>query len=173
VFALAGAGVVEAVLGAAYGEDVGREVGRVVVVLSPWMVASVGVFVAFPLAFVAEKTRALPWIGIAALALQVPLAWLGAELFELDGLALAMAATTFLVLAALLRELGALGSAARGLAGAAALVALVAVVAFLPLSLVLASGLAAIVGLAVYAALLAVLRPRGLRSAWGYLRDLR
>jgi O-antigen/teichoic acid export membrane protein len=173
VFALAGAGVVEAVLGAAYGDDVGREVGRLVVVLSPWMVASVGVFVAFPLAFVAERTRALPWIGIVALALQVPLAWLGAELLELDGLALALAATTFLVLGALLHELGALGRASRGLAVAAAVVALVALAAFVPPSLLLASSLAAAVGLVVYAALLAAWRPRGLRSAWGYLRDLR
>src|SRR3970282_946203 len=46
VFALAGGDVIEAVLGGAYGGGVGEEVGRLVVVLSPWMIASVGVNVA-------------------------------------------------------------------------------------------------------------------------------
>ena len=69
----------------AYGGEVGAEVGRLVVVLAPWMVVSVGIGVAFPLAFVAARTAPLPWIALAALALQIPLAWLGSSLLELDG----------------------------------------------------------------------------------------
>jgi len=173
VFALAGGEVIETVLGGAYGGGVGEEVGRLVVVLSPWMIASAGVNVAFPLAFVAGRTRALPWIAVLALALQVPLAWAAGELLELDGLAIALAVSTFFVLGALLRELGALGDAARGLATAAAVVAGITVGAFLPPALVLGSAAAALVGLGLYAVLVAALRPAGLTASWDYLRALR
>jgi hypothetical protein len=40
------------------------------------------------------------------------------------------------------------------------------------LSLVANDVLAATGGLAVYAVLLALVRPRGLREAWGYMREL-
>jgi hypothetical protein len=173
VFALAGADVVEAVLGDAYGGDVGEEVGRLVVALGPWMAASVGVNVAFPLLFVVGRMRALPWIGVLVLAVQVPLAWAAGELLELDGLAISLALSTLLVLGLLLRELGALDSAARGLAVAAAMVAALTLAAFLPPALLLASGIAAIVGLALYGGLVALVRPRGLTASWSYLRALR
>jgi hypothetical protein len=173
VFAVAGAGVVEAVLGDAYGGDVGTEVGRLVVALAPWMVVSVGVNVAFPLTFVVERLRALPWIGLAALALQVPVAWLAGELAGLEGLALALAASTALVLVALLRELDALSVTARGLVAAAAIVAALSLAGFVPPALVLAATAAAAVGLALYVVLIVALRPRGLREAWAYLRALR
>ena len=172
-FALAGGEIVEGVLGDAYGGDVGQDVARLVVVLSPWMIASVGVNVAFPLAFVAERLRALPWIGGGALAAQVLLAWVLAELFDLDGLAVALTLSTFLVLLALLRELHALSASVRGLAVAAATVTILTAVAFLSAGLVLDSLAAAVVGLAVYAALVALVRPRGLRASWAYLRTLR
>jgi putative peptidoglycan lipid II flippase len=173
VFALAGGGIVEAVLGDAYGGDIGTEVARLVVWLSPWTVASVGVNVAFPLAFVAERMRALPWIGAGALALQVLLAWAASELFELDGLALALALTTALVLAALLRELGALGAGARGVARAALVVAAFTAAAFVPPGLLLGAVAAALAGVAVYAALIAIARPAELTRSWAYLRALR
>jgi hypothetical protein len=173
VVALAGAGLVNAVLGDAYGGDVGSEVGRLIVLLSPWMIVSVGVNVAFPLLFVVGRTRPLPWIALGALALQVPLAWAGGELAELDGLALALAASTAFVLAALLHELGALEAAARGLAGAALVVAVLTLVAFVPPWLLLDSAAAAIVGLGLYAALVGVVRPRALTASWAYLRALR
>ena len=102
-FAVAGGAIIEQVLGDAYGGDIGEEVSRLIVVLSPWMVVSVGVNVSFPLAFVAERLRALPVIGAAALASQVVLAWIGSALFELDGLAVALALSTGVVLVALLR----------------------------------------------------------------------
>jgi peptidoglycan biosynthesis protein MviN/MurJ (putative lipid II flippase) len=172
VFALAGGDLVEAVLGGAYGGEVGADLGRLVVVFSPWMIAAVGVAVTFPLAFVSGRTRALPWIAVAALGLQVPLAWAGAAWLELDGLALALGVTTTLVLLALLAELRAVASTARELVAAALLVAGLAVAAFLVPSLLLGSVAAAVVGLAVYVALLAAVRPRGLRTSWRYLRAL-
>jgi hypothetical protein len=172
VFAAAGAELVEAVLGGAYGGDVGAEVGELVVALSPWMIASVGVTVAFPLAFVAGRTGALPWIGLAALAFQVPVAWILWSAFDLVGLALALACSTLLVLGALLVQLGALGLAARGLVVAAAKLGAVAAVAFLLPALVLGPIATALGGLALYVGLLALVRPPGLRASWRYLRAL-
>jgi len=173
VFALAGADVVEAVLGGAYGGGVGEEVGRLVVVLGAWMVVSVGVNVAFPLLFVVGRLRALPWIGVLALAVQVPLAWAAGELLELDGLAISLALTTLLVLVLLLRELGALRPAVRGLAIAALVVGALTVASFLPPAVVLAPVAAAVAGLVLYGVLLAIIRPRGLTASWHYLRALR
>lgn len=172
-FALAGGEMIEGVLGDAYGGDVGRDVARLVVVLAPWMIASVGVHVAFPLAFVAERLRPLPWIGGAALVVQVLLAWALAELLELDGLALALTLSTVLVLWALLRELHALATGARGIAVAAATSAGLAVVAFVPAGLVPGSLAATTVGVSVYGALVLLVRPRGLTASWSYLRALR
>ncbi|MDQ3672494.1 MAG: hypothetical protein M3364_08695 [Actinomycetota bacterium] len=172
VFALAGGVLVEAVLGEAYAGDIGADIGRVVVVLSLWMVAAVGVAVTFPLAFVAGRTRGLPWIALAALVLQVPLAWLGSELLELDGLAVALAVSTLLVLTALLVDLGALAATARRLGAAAAFVAGLSVASFLPPALVLGALASAAAGLWLYVVLLALFRPRSLRDSWHYLRAL-
>jgi O-antigen/teichoic acid export membrane protein len=172
-FAVAGSPIVERVLGGAYGGDVGGEVSRLVLLLAPWMVVSVGVNVTFPLAFVAERLRALPWIGAGALAIQVLLAWVGVELFELDGLALSMAVSTLLVLAALLVQLEAVERGLRGIAIAACVVSALVVVAYVPPSLVAGGLLGALVGLAIYVGLVALLRPRGLRVSWSYLRALR
>lgn len=171
-FALAGAEIVEAVLGDAYGGNVGQEVGRLVVVLSPWMVASVGVNVAFPVAFVAGRLRPLPFIGAAALASQVLLGWAAAEVLELDGLAIALAISTFFVLAALLHVLDALSAGVHGIVATAVTIAAVTVAAFVPPALFLPSLGAAVTGLVLYVALVALLRPRGLRESWGYLRAL-
>jgi hypothetical protein len=173
VFAVAGGEIVESLLGDAYGGDVGAQVSRLIVVLSPWMVASVGVNVSFPLAFVAGRLRALPVIGGVALALQIGLAWLGSTLFELDGLAVALALSTLLVLIALLVQLDALEAGLRGILRAAVAIAAVAVVAFVPPGILLATVPAAIVGVALYAGLVGVWRPRGLTESWGYLRALR
>ena len=173
VFALAGADVVEAFLGDAYGGDVGAEVGRLVVVLAPWMIVSVGVNVAFPLAFVVERLRALPLIAVVALGIHVLLAWTAVALADLDGLAVALAVSTAFVLAALLVELQALSPASRGLASAAAVIALLSLVGFLPAALLLGSLAAATAGLLTYVVLVALVRPRGLRTSWAYLRALR
>ena len=172
VFALAGGTLVESVLGAAYRGDAGGDVGRLVVALSPFIAVSVGFSLTFPLLFVRRRERLLPAIAVVALALQIPLAWLGARLFELEGLAAALALTTGLVLGVLLAELGALGRVARGLAFAGAVVALLALAAFGLPALVLGPFGSAALGLAAYLTLLAVLRPPGLLAGWRYLRAL-
>lgn len=171
--ALVGADLVEAVLGNAYGADVGEEVTRVIVVLSVWIAAAVGVNVTFPLAFVAGRLRPLPWIGLAALAAQLLLAAVGMELLGLEGIALALGLSTLVVLAALLRQLGAAASALRGVAVASASIAALTVAAFAPVAVVTRSWAGVVVALALYAALLAVLRPGRLVASWSYLRTLR
>jgi hypothetical protein len=172
VLALAGAEIVEAVLGGAYGGAVGHEVASLVVVFAPWMVASVGVNVTFPLAFVSGRTRSLPAIGVALLGGQVVLAWAGSALLGLDGLAIAFALSTALALVSLLAMLEALRAAARGVLVAALTVAGLAAAAFAPPSFLLGSTAAGAVGLALYALLVAAARPRGLRASWSYLRAL-
>ena len=171
-FAVAGGKLVGSILGESYGGDVGADVSRLVVALSPWMVASIGVSVTFPLAFVAGRTRRLPWIAMGVLALQVPLAWAGASLFDLDGLAIALAFSTLVVLVALLAELGALAGAAREFAAAAAVVGGLSLAAFVPPALLLGSLASAVAGLFLYVALFALIRPRALMSSWRYLRAL-
>lgn len=172
VFAAAGADVIGAVLGDAYSGEVGAEVGELVVALSPWMLASVGVTVTFPLVFVAARARGLPWIGGVALALHVPVAWLLWSAFDLIGLALALAAATFLVLAALLTRIGALELAAGGLVTAAVTLGAIALLAFGAPAFVLGPIATALVGLALYVTLLVVFRPPGLVASWRYLRAL-
>jgi hypothetical protein len=171
-FAAAGGVVVEAILGSSYGGDIGTDLGRLVVSLSPWIIASIGVGVTFPLAFVAGRTGRLPWIAIGALALQVPLAALGASLLGLDGLALALACSTLAILVALLAELNALAGTARGLAVAAAFIGATSIASFTPAALLLGAVAGALVGLALYVGALAVLRPKPLVRSWRYLRAL-
>jgi len=172
VFALAGGDVIESVLGGAYGGEVGAELGRLIVLLAPWILASVAISLAFPLAFVTGRTRGLPWIGLGALVFQVPLAWVGAELLDLDGLALALAFTTILVCTVLLWELRALGKTSPGLGAAALTIGVIAALAFLAPSFLLGSIAAAAVGLVAYVVALALVRPRGLADGWHYLRAL-
>lgn len=172
-FAVAGAVVVETLLGSSYGGEVGADLGWLIVSFGPWMIAAIGVAVTFPLAFVTGRTRRLPWIAGGALVLQVPLAWLGVTVLDLDGLALALACSTLAVLVALFAELGVLVPASRGLVAAAALVCVLSVASFVPPALVLGAVAAAFTGLVLYVALLALVRPRPLTLSWRYLRALR
>ncbi len=171
-FAVTGGDLVEATLGDAYGGNVGLDLSRLVVALSPWIVASIGVSVTFPLAFVVGRTRRLPTMSAVAVALQVPLAWGAAAWLGLYGLALALALTTLFVLIALLAELDALARVARPLATAALAVVVLSVVAFVSSAIILDSFAAAGLGLVVYVALLMLIRPRGLSVGWRYLRAL-
>jgi hypothetical protein len=173
VFAVAGEPLADAVLGQAYDAEVGRELGRLVVTLTPWMLVTVGVSATFPLVFVADRGARLPLVALLVLAVHVPAAWLGAALGGVDGLALALAVSTGAGLVALLSLLDAVRGTLLGLAVAAAVIAGLTAAAFVPADLVLAAVPAAACGLALYAALLAVTRPRGLRAGWRYLRDLR
>jgi len=69
--------------------------------------------------------------------------------------------------------LGALADGARGIVVAATVLGSLTLVAFVPAALVLGPVAGALVGLAIYCGLVALLRPRELRSSWAYLRALR
>ena len=172
VVAASGAVLVENALGPAYAGDVGLEVARLIVAFGPWMAVSVGFSVAFPLVFVAGRTRSFPAFAVAGLALQLPLAWVGQTIAGLTGLALSLAVSTTLVLAALLWELDVVGATARGLSRAASAVLAMTLVAFAVPSMLFGSLIAAVLGVVTYCAIIAVLRPRGLYESWRYLRSL-
>jgi hypothetical protein len=173
VFAVAGEPIANAVLGAAYGDDVGTELGRYVVALAPWMLVTVGISATFPLVFVAGRGRRLPWLAVLVLVVHVPLAWLGDAVAGVYGLAIALAVSSGIALVGLLTFLGALRPTARALGIAAVVVAAVVLVAFVPPGLLLAPAPAAACGLVLYALTLLVTRPHGLREGWHYLRALR
>jgi hypothetical protein len=164
--------IVRRVLGTSYGGGTGAELGRLVVYLAPWMVASVAVTVTYPLVFVRGRGRWLPLLAVSALVAQVLAAWLGRAAFGLAGVAAALALTTALVLVVLLARLGALERVAVGLVAAAIVCGGLAALAFGLSRLVVGPVPAAILGLALYAIVLAAWRPVGLREAWTYLRAL-
>jgi hypothetical protein len=173
VFGLAGQRIVHLVLGNVYGSNVGSELGRLVVVLSVWAVMSVGVGVTFPLVFVqGAGVRRLPLIAIGAVAVHGPVALVGQTVGGLEGLALALAVTTGLAVAAMLYGLGALRRTAAGLGIAVITVALAAGVSFTLPRLIVGSAAAAGIGLVVYGLLLVLARPPGLVAAWRHLRAL-
>jgi hypothetical protein len=172
VFALAGATVVRRVLGSSYGGSTGAELGRLVVYLAPWMVASVAVTVAYPLVFVRGRARWLPALAAVVLLAHVLIEWAGRAAFGLGGIAGGMALTTVLVLVALLASLQALRRSLAGLAVAGVTLGGLAAAAFGIPRLVLGPVAAAAVGLVVYVVVLAAWRPAGLRHAWAYVRAL-
>jgi O-antigen/teichoic acid export membrane protein len=172
VFALAGEPVVRRVLGASYSGGTGAELGRLVVYLAPWMIASVAVTVAYPLVLVRGRARWLPLLALVALLVHVLVEWVARDAFGLAGVAVGLGVTTGLILLALLAALGAVTRVARGLALAALVCGALAVVAFGLPRLIAGPVLAATVGLVLYAVALAVWRPLGLRHAWAYVRAL-
>jgi hypothetical protein len=172
VFAVAGEEVVRRVLGSSYEGGTGAELGRLVVYLAPWMIASVALTVAYPLVFVRGRARWLPWLSLVALAAQVLVEWAARDAFGLAGVAVGLGFTTGLVLLALLAWLGAVASAVRGIVVAAVTCGVLALVAFGVPRLVLGPVASAVLGLVLYAAVLAVWRPAPLRHALAYMRDL-
>jgi O-antigen/teichoic acid export membrane protein len=174
VFALVGDRLVGAVLGPDYAGETGNELGRLIALLGPWMAASIGVTLTFPLIFVAARDRLLPAVAAGALMLQLVLAWAAVRAWELDGAALALTVTTLAILVALLALLSrdVLAAAGRGLGVAAVATGGLAAVAFGLLDLVTGPALAAALGLAAFASLLVATRSLGLRQAWAYLRAL-
>ncbi len=174
VFALVGGRVVGAVLGGAYTGEVGTDLGRLVVYLAPWMVASVAFSVTFPLLFVVEKPRVLVPLAVVVLLLHVPLSLALRAAFDLPGLAIALALSTFAVIFVLMAAVSRrmLVLSAVGLARTAAVVAAFALVAFGVPARVVGSTLAAPIGVVLYVAVFAVLRPRGFVDAWQYVRAL-
>jgi O-antigen/teichoic acid export membrane protein len=174
VFALVGEPLVRAALGSAYAGDAGGEIGRLIVLLGPWMAASIGVTITFPMLFVAGRERRLPLLAIAALILDVVVTWAAVDAFELDGAAVALTVSTLAVLAVLLALLSAhvLAESGRRLALGAAAIGALALVSFAAPAWVLPDTAAAVLGVAVFGALLVTLRNRGLQQAWSYLRTL-
>ncbi len=170
--AVAGETIFRSVLGGDYGATVGEELGRVLVALAPWMVVTVGVSVTFPLVFIAGRATRLPLLAVLAVAVTAPLAWVGQELGDLYGLALALALATGVGLVGMLGALSSIGPTLRGLFAAAGVVAGFTVAAFVPPALLLPAPAGAAAGLLLYVALLAVVRPAGLRASWRYLRSL-
>ncbi len=173
VFAVAGQKIVEGVLGPAYAEDVGSQIGRLVVALAPFMVVSVALSVTFPLLFVAERGARLPLIAGAVLAVHVPLALAGQVVAGLWGLALALAVSTGLALAAMLVLLDALRATLADLLTATVVVGVTAAAIFALCAWLLGPAPAAALALVVYVAAVVVFRPPGLVRSWDYLRALR
>jgi hypothetical protein len=138
------------------------------------MFASVAFTLSFPLVFVVGRHAALVPLALAAVAVHVPLTWGLREAFQMPGIALALALSTFLVLAALLLALSprVLTLAAIGLGRLALVEASLAAVSFGLLALLVGGIPAAVAGLFVYTTLILAWRPRGLRDAWAYVRAL-
>jgi hypothetical protein len=113
-------------------------------------------------------------VAVGSVVVHVPLTLALRELWGLEGVVLALGVSTLGVLAALLLALSrrALLDAAGSLGRIAGVVGALGVVAFGSFGLLTSDVPAAVGGLAVYAVLLALLRPSGLRDAWGYLREL-
>jgi hypothetical protein len=172
VFVLAGETVVRWALGASYAGGTGRQLGRLVVYLAPWMVASVAVSIAFPLVFVRGRARWLPLLAGGALVLHVLVEWAGRAAFGLAGVAGGLALTTAVVLVVILGWLGALLATLRGLLVAALVCAGVAVLVFGVPRALLGAVPAAAVGLVLYSLVMVIWRPPGLRAAWAYVRAL-
>jgi putative peptidoglycan lipid II flippase len=174
VFALAGDRIASGVLGDAFTGEVATELARLVVLMAPWTVGAVGFSLAFPLLYVLERSRVLIPVAVGSVLVHVPLTLALRELWGLEGIVLALGISTLGVLAALLLALSrrALLDAAGSLARVAGVVGAIGAVAFGSFGLVTSDISAAVGGLVVYSVLLALVRPRGLRDAWGYLREL-
>jgi hypothetical protein len=172
LFALAGAVVTRHVLGSKYGGGTGAELSHLVAYLSPWMVASVALTIAYPLLFVGGRARWLPLLAVVALSVHVGVEWAGRSLFGLGGIAAGMAVTTGAVLGVVLLGLRALRLTLRGVALSALVCGALAAVAFGVPRAALGPIPAAVVGLVLYAAVLGAWRPRGLRLAWAYVHGL-
>jgi hypothetical protein len=172
VFALAGGTVARHVLGSQYGGGTGAELGRLVVYFAPWMVASIAVTVAYPLLFVRGRAKWLPFLAVGALGVHVLVEWGGRAIAGLGGVAGGLAVTTALILGVVLVALGALAPTLRALVPAAAVCGVVAAVAFAVPAVVVGPFAAAVAGLVVYALVIGVGRPSGLRQAWAYLHSL-
>ena len=174
VFAVVGGRIVGFVLGDQYRGEVGRELGHLVVYLSPWMVGWVIFAVTFPLVFVTDRRKTLVPLALLGFGLCIPLGLGLRAAWGLPGIALAVGLSTLVIsvglLAAVSRET--LAIAAFGVARLALVLGAASAFAFGTLSLALSPVLNAFVGLLVYAAVVASIRSHGLDEAWSYVRGL-
>ncbi len=172
--ALVGGRVVTAVLGDAYAGDVGDELGRLVVYLSPWMIANAAFSITYPLLFVMGRTRLLVPLAIAGIAVDIPISIIGRELWGLTGVAVALGVSTILVVVGLMALLAPrmVILTVVGLARLSLLVGGATALAFGGAALVFSAVPAAAAGLALYAVILLAMRQLGLAEAWQYVRAL-
>jgi O-antigen/teichoic acid export membrane protein len=172
--ALVGGDIVTAVLGDAFSGDVGDELGRLVVLLSPWMVANAAFSITYPLMFVMHRTRLLLPLSLGGAVASIPIFIAGREWWGLTGVTLALGISTLVLVLGLMAALAPrmLALAAVGLGRLSLLVGAATVLAFGGASLVLGAGPAAVAGLALYALLLVAMRELGLAQAWQYVRAL-
>jgi hypothetical protein len=174
VFALVGGRIVQFVLGNAYKGQVGRDLGHLVVYLSPWMVAWVGFAVTFPLVFVAGKRKTLVPLAAVGFVICIPLGLALRAAWGLPGIAIAVGISTLVIALGLMRAISprTLAIAVVGLTRLALAVGGAAALAFGGLSLALSPAAAAVAGVAVYALVIFALRSLGLSEAWSYVRGL-
>jgi hypothetical protein len=174
VFALAGARIAHLLLGSSFGGASGHELGRTVVFLAPWMVASVALSVTLPLLLVVERRAIFPLVAAVALVLHALVSLGLRSALEVEGLALALGISTIAVLAALLAAVVGRGLArvATSLALPTLSVALLTAITFGIPAVLLPNAVAAVVGVLVYVLVLVSVRPRPLRDAWAYVRAL-
>ena len=131
LFAVSGAEVASAVLGDAYGDDVGTEIARLVVSMSPFMVVSVVLSVTFRSCSSRASGASCPSSASSSSPPVIPLALVAQRVAGLWGLALALAISTGFAVAWLLHLLKALEETVW-LAGAVGAVFLVFLLAFVP-----------------------------------------
>jgi hypothetical protein len=174
VFALVGGKIVGFVLGDAYRGQVGRQLGHLVVYLSPWMVAWVGFAVTFPLVFVAGRRRTLVPLGALGFLICIPLGLGLRSLWGLPGIAIAVGLATLVIALGLMHAIAprSLAIAVVGLGRLALAVGGAAALAFGGLALALSPWAAAVLGVVVYSLVIVALRSLGLSEAWAYVRGL-
>src|SRR6266540_1041312 len=172
--ALVGGRVVTAVLGDAYSGDVGDELGRLVVYLSPWMVANAAFSITYPLIFVMHRTRLLIPLALAAVAVDIPISIEARAWWGLTGVTVALGVSTLLLVFGLMASLAPrmLVLSFVGLGRLSLVVGAATALAFGGAALVLSAVPAAAAGLALYALILVALRQLGLTEAWHYVRAL-
>jgi len=174
VFALVGGRIVGVVLGSAYSGGVGRALGHLVAYLALWMLAWVTFAVTFPLVFVAEKRWTLVPLAVVGFGVCIPLGLGLRALWGLPGVAVAIGLATLVIAAGLLWTVSpqTLAIAGLGLARLALAVGSAAALAFGTLGVALSPIMAAVLGVLVYALVIAALRSLGLSEAWTYVRGL-
>ena len=172
--ALVGGRVVTAVLGDAFSGDVGDELGRLVVFLSPWMVANAAFLITYPLVFVMNRTRLLIPLALAGIAVDIPISIVCRSLWGLTGVTVALGVSTLIVVLGLMAALSPrmLVLTVVGLGRLSILIGAATALAFGGASLLLSAVPAAAAGLALYALLLLAMRQLGLAQAWHYVRAL-
>jgi O-antigen/teichoic acid export membrane protein len=172
--ALVGGRVVTAVLGDAFSGHVGDELGRLVVFLSPWMIAYAAFSITYPLLFVMHRTHLLLPLALAGVVVDIPISIAGRSLWGLTGVTVALGLSTLVLVLGLMASLAPrmLALTVVGLARLSLLVGAATALAFGGASLVLSAIPAAAAGLALYTLLLVAMRELGLAQAWHYVRAL-